>query len=1486
MSPSPDQALDAIAIIGMSGRWPAARDVEEFWSNLCGGVESIRPFTHAEVAAAGFDPAVMQLPGFVNAGAPIDDAEMFDAAFFGITAREAQALDPQRRVFLECAWHALEDAGQVPENVAGPIGVFGGSSLSAYLGRVQANRDLVAAVGGYQVVIGNDKDHLTTYTAYKLNLTGPAVTVQTACSTSLVAVSMACQSLLNLETDLALAGGVSVRLPQHVGYFYEEGGILSPDGHCRTFDAEAQGTVAGSGVGVVVLKRLSDAQRDGDRVRAVILGAAINNDGALKVGYTAPSVEGQAAVIATTLVLAGVAPESIGYVEAHGTATPLGDPIEIAALCQAFGRTQRRNFCAIGAVKSNIGHLDAAAGVTGIIKAALCVERGSIPPSLHFASPNPAIDFANSPFRVQDRLSDWDGRGAPRRAAVSSVGIGGTNAHAILEQAPAHEPSGPSREHQLLVFSARTPTALARLAESVASDLREGLERPLGDVAFTLATGRRAQAHRRAVVCRDVDGAIAALEDPRAANAGPVSARQGLAFVFPGQGSQHAGMGSELYRTEPLFREEIDRCALLLRPPLGYDLRDALFGSDATDERLRETALTQPALFSVEYALARLLMSWGIVPVAMLGHSVGEYVAACLAGVFTLEDALALVAARGRLMQCTGAGAMLATSLTEAEAQSLAAPDVDIAALNGPSQTVLSGAEAALARVEKMLQAQGVACVRLNTSHAFHSAMMDPILGEFRVLLQGIEMRAPSLPFISNCTGTWQTAKATEPQYWVDQLRHAVRFGDGYRELAGVAGTVVEVGPGSVLRRLVQANAGADRIDAPIASGVDPASVLAAVGALWCRGIAVDWPAYFARERRRRVSMPLYPFEWQRYDAAAPAEATTPRIAKSADVASWFYLPSWRQTRPVHGSTAGQAYLVFIDAEGFGNAVAQQLRDTGATVATITPSDAFERLPGAAFSVRPEEAGDYTTVLDALAAENTAPQCIVHCWNVARSSAPGTGFFPLLALAQALGLRPQEFRVAVASTSVHPVTGAETIEPEKATLLGPCRVVPHEHPQLRWQNVDVEWPSDDAAGQVIAECAAHSFESVVAYRGGRRWVEVVEATPIDANEANADVLRAEGVYLITGGLGGIGFAIAKHLASAYRAKLVLVGRTPLAAESPKRAAIAAMEEDGAQVLLCAADVADHQQMRGVIAQARARFGALNGVVHAAGVAGGGMIQVKERAVAQSVLAPKMLGAQVLEDLLHDTKLDFVVLFSSLASMLGGFGQVDYCAANAFLDACAYRDAARRDRLTLAIDWDTWAEVGMAVETPLPPEFEPYRQAALENAIQPAEGVDAFCRALGAGVPRLCVSTVYLPWRIGQAISAGPAAAVSAPAPMAAEQYARPQLSTEFVAASTETEQLVETMWRDLFGIERVGVTDDFFELGGHSLLATQLVARLRATLDVELSVRDVFDAPTIARLAQLLDKGAADADDLARVIGIVEQMDEAQVRTQLGDGPP
>jgi len=884
---------EAIAIIGMAGRFPAAKNVEEYWQNLCAGRECVSFFSEQELADSGISEETLANPAYVRAAGVLEGITLFDAEFFGFSPREAEITDPQQRLFLECAWEAIESAGYCPDSYKGPIGVFAGSSLSNHLFMLRSSPEIMDLVGGYQIEIGNDKDYLSTRTSYKLNLSGPSINVNTACSSSLVAVSMACHSLLHHQCDVALAGGVSINLPQKIGYMYRKGGIHSPDGHCRAFDEKAQGIVGGSGVGVVALKRLEDAFADGDEIIAVIRGSAVNNDGALKVGFTAPSVQGQTAVICEAIAAAGVEPETITYVEAHGTGTSLGDPIEVEALTRAYRYgTEKKNFCALGSVKTNIGHLDTAAGVAGLIKAALATKHGVIPPSLHFTRPNPQLNLESSPFYVNNRLQEWR-PGSVRRAAVSSFGIGGTNAHVVLEEPPKPWVSSAGRSTQMLVLSARNPVALQQAADNLRDHLRKKPE-SLADVAYTLATGRKNFSQRLAFVCRDHSEAIRILDSKAhnlMAHGSCDESSRPIAMLFSGQGSQFVNMGRDLYQKEAIYRREVDQSCEYLKPLLGLDLREVMFASgdreNSAADLLRQTWVTQPALYVLEMALSKLWQTWGIQPAVMMGHSLGELVAAVAAGVLSHNEALNLVAARGKLMWETEPGAMLSALLNEEDAQKYVTPAISIAAVNGRKQIVFSGGAKEVEELAAKLDQQGVAFKRLPVERAFHSAKMERIKDRFLDEVRKIKLQPPQARYISNVTGDFAGREVTDPEYWWKQMRAPVRFAAGVERLRSEGNWAwLEVGPGESLSRLVRnefiESDGSITIAASLPgekqAGRDQEKMLHALAVLWASGVEVDWTGYYHDERRRRLALPTYPFQRKQYWAKIPVRSSDSRI--------------------------------------------------------------------------------------------------------------------------------------------------------------------------------------------------------------------------------------------------------------------------------------------------------------------------------------------------------------------------------------------------------------------------------------------------------------------------------------------------------------------------------------------------------------------------------------------------------------------------------
>ncbi|MEB8386038.1 SDR family NAD(P)-dependent oxidoreductase [Rhodobacteraceae bacterium KMM 6894] len=1342
-----------IAIVGMAATVPGANGIEQFWQNLSGGIEGIQPLTEAELLEAGEDPARLRQKNYVAAAAKLDGFADFDADFFGFGPKEAAILDPQHRKFLEVTWAAMEQAGHAPRTFPGKVGVYAGCGMGSYFYfNICSNPDLVDDVGMFLLRhTGNDKDFLSTRVSHVFDLKGPSVNMQTACSTSLVAIHYARQALMNGECDMALAGGVTIELPQGRGYLFKENEILSPDGHCHAFDHRAQGTVFGSGAGAVALRRLEDAVRDGDHIWAVIKGSAINNDGAAKAGYLAPSVDGQAQAVVAALRDANVPADSIGYIECHGTGTYLGDPIEVAALTEAHRtQTELTGYCQIGSVKTNIGHLDTAAGVVALIKTALALHHRQIPPSLSFEAPNPTIDFDDSPFRVVTRLTEWASDGTPRRAAVNSLGVGGTNAHVILEEAPQRAASeeGDFPFH-ILCLSGKNKAALDANTAALAAHLEDHPELPLADVAHTLKNGRYAFDKRRVIVAETTAEAARLLTsgDPlRVFTHDRLGDAPDLVFMFPGGGAQTPGMARDLYETEPVFAEWMDRGLTHLQPQLDYDIR-ALWlpepGAEAAAaETLKKPSVQLPLIMIVEYALAQLWLSWGVRPAALVGHSMGENTAACLAGVMNFEDCIDLILLRGRLFDTVAPGGMLSVSLPLAQLTPLVGENLDIASVNAPGLCAVSGPQAELDALSMKLDAQVIDFQRVAIDIAAHSRMLDDILPAFRAFLTTLTLRPPEIPFLSNRTGTYITdQQATDPEYWVQQLRNTVHFADCIETLSDTPRVFLEVGPGKALSSLTQMG---DRIKPgqvlstlrhPDQDMADDAYFLQQIGRLWACGIEADWDQIWGEARRNRVLLPGYQFQRSRYfiEPGRAAASTHTAIARSGDMADWGMTPRWKPAfadcdldvstdlgKPLN-------WLIFVDQAGVAMPVVERLRSAGHTVSTVRSGDSFKQRGAGDYILSPEQGVEgYEALLSALASDTRLPTRIAHFWLVtdAETFRPGSSFFDrniehgftsLLHLGQAMGAvqMPGDIQLSVITSGTVQVADEGLRYPEKACVLGPVGVMPREFPGLTAALVDIEVPiatgrrgkqPDTLTPRLLEDLLAEPGNAIAAYRGDKRVTQVLRAAPLEAQKT--PIWSPGGTYLITGGFGGIGLSVAQDMARAGAAHIVLLSRSPL----PSRAqwdsytgagktatrinAIRAIEAQGASVLLIQGDVTDLAQMQAAAAQIADTCGPLTGIIHAAGSIDDAPMLAKDAASIQAVFAPKIGGLRVLDTVFPDGAVDLMVLFSSTSTITTPAGQVDYVAANAYLNAVAQARRGGKTRV-VAINWGVWADTGMA-----------------------------------------------------------------------------------------------------------------------------------------------------------------------------------------------
>lgn len=1365
-----------IAVVGMACRFPDAQSPQAFWDNLIRGVESIRDLSDEELRASKESEDRLRDPRYVKRAAVLEDVDRFDAELFGFSPKEAAIADPQHRLFLETTWEALENAGWDPARFDGAIGLFGGCGMGTYFAQnILTRPDLLREVGLFLLRhTCNDKDFLVTRAAYLLDLQGPAVNVQTACSTSLVAVHMASQSLLSAECDMALAGGVTIELPTPRGYLPREGEILAPDGRVRAFDHRARGTVFGSGAGMVVLRRLDDALASGDRIHAVIRGTAVNNDGSRKVGYLAPSVEGQAAVMAEAHAVSEVAPETIGMVECHGTGTYMGDPIEVSALRQVFGGARPEGpVVHMGSVKTNIGHLDTAAGVAGLIKACLAVQRGQIPPSLNYERPNPSLEIEASPFRVPTSATEWPRALHPRRATVNSLGVGGTNAYAVVEQPPAQPPARPDPRPQLLVISGSGREAV----EANTDRLADALGDPLADVSYTLLRGRRPLGFRRVVAARDAAEArqlLTARDPNRVFDHVPTHDARPV-FLLPGGGSHHAGMGRQLLRSEPTFRSWMERADAHLRQVAGLELIATL----ESERPLEAMAMQLPAIYAVSFALARTWQAWGVEPRALIGHSLGENTAAALAGVFSFERGLELVWKRGSLFDGLPPGTMLGVATSVSNLLPRLPPSAELSVVNGPELCSVSGPVEDLLRLREELEGDGFDARRLEVPVAAHSRYVEPILDEFASFVTAMELRPPSIPIASNTTGTWLDAKsATDPRYWVDHLRKPVRFADGMKLLLQEDRNVfVETGPGRSLSSLARRQ-GVRSVCAlpsmPHADDPTPEDVACrtGLGRAWAAGVRVDLvKAIHGGGERRVVDLPGYAFRRERHwIEPSRGESAEESEIRREPPERWTHRLQWREDPcddPLPESP--QTVLAFVDGAGLSEFLGRRLVEQGHRWVEVRPGDAYARTGPNRFTLAPEQGREgYQALIEDLLADGLAPSRVIHAWLVTSDEdhRPGSsflhrnlesGFYSLFFLAQVFhdDRLPKPIDLVVLGNGWVQMPGEPAPPPEKATALGPVAVLPKELEGVRARAIDVSLPKATswALGRsaepwtrwmAALERELSAPESprestappVVALREGRRYTPKLVRTHLAGPGAPSIDAAFEpgGCILVTGGLGGIGLEVVEHLLEQHRVSVLITTRRSVPPrsewEGPKApdglARLHRLDPMGRRTCVVSADVTDIEALQEAVQKANDTLGPIRGVFHAAGVVRDGLIAAKSQTDCEHVFAPKVFGTLVLERVLASQPLGFFAAFGSSSIWLTPPGQVDYAAANAFVDAFA-RSRHTPDRPHFAVHWGVWNQVGMAARTlEGTGEPEPKRRAAdhplLDGVFETSAGV--------------------------------------------------------------------------------------------------------------------------------------------------------------------
>ncbi|GAA1369375.1 type I polyketide synthase [Catellatospora chokoriensis] len=1350
-----------VAVIGLASRFPGARDTAEFWSNLCKGRDAVTFPGDAQLLAEGVPANLLADPSYVKAYAETPDLELFDAGFFGFTPRDAAVLDPQIRMFLETAHDAVENAGYDMHRIAEGVGVFGATGVNTYL-------DVhVRSGSGYQMLTSSSMgvstlsypDFLATHVAYRFGLRGPALTVSTACSSSAVATHLACQALRTGECDYAIAGGSEAEIPAHRGYQWDPGGPLSVDGRCRPFDKDASGTIFSTGAGAVLLKRLGDALADGDHIYAVIRSSAVNNDGATKAGFSAPSVVGQVAAMRQALELAGVEAPEIDFIEAHGTGTTLGDPIEVAALAEAYG-SAAGDAIALSSVKGNIGHLGHAAGISGLIKVALCLDNQQRVPTANFTEPNPRLRLGETPFRIETNAVTWPRNpDRPRIAALNSLGFGGTNAHLILEEAPV--PATPPVDHpkrpQVLLWSAKDPQAVRDFEVRLAEHLRGPGVGPLADMAATLQDGRTEHPVRGAVVGTDADGCADALESgrvrrpsPRASDrAGHAAAAPDVVFAFPGQAAQHQRMAAGLYGVSEVFTQVLDDIFARFEQVTGSaSIREAWTSAD--DERLADTSIAQPLLFAVEYALAELWRSWGVKPAAVVGHSLGEITAAAVAGVFTLDDAVRLVLSRADAMAAMPAGAMAAVAASPEQIQPLLAEGVAVSAVNGPRQTTIGGPADPLRETLDRLREAGLTAREIATSHAFHTESMRPAVAAFAAAFEGVALREPVIPMVSAATGEEVGAEALDPDFWARQIVEPVRFDRALqRLLEGPDRLVLEVGPAQTLTGLVrQHGSGADAVSTlprPGQNAEDLSAALSAAAALWTAGQSIDWAAVRDHRPFQRLALPGYQYQRSRCwidpaPAQSPLETAAPSSAPAAVELSAaapvpFSVLTWSERNPLglpeQAEDRGVALALLPSNEEDGLLAVLALQQAGYRPVVARPATGYQEVDGE-FRLRPDSEEDLDRLLTELARRDTAPQLLVHALAISPWPRPDLAeadrqlaetFHSMAAMARSGARHATSAGLLVLASRSADLTGAEALDPVKATLHGAVRSLALEAPELAYRLIDIALPlhEQDLAAEIAGQSAQLASPAdavtdvVVALRGGRRWVR--EERPLQPGSGGGAVVRRGGVYVLVGGFGGLGLAVARAIAgTGMRPHLVLTGRT-LPSDEELAAETAALRRLGATLQAEVCDVGDLRAMRRLFDTVRARHGAVTGVVHLAGVAGNGMLMGRLREDAEAVLRPKVQGTLVLAEVLRvHPPLDFLAYFSSRAALGGLIGSADYAAANCFLDAHA-RLLSRDGVAAVSLNWPGWSEVGMAARGERPAGTRQW-QVLLDAAADP------------------------------------------------------------------------------------------------------------------------------------------------------------------------
>ncbi len=1483
---------EAIAVIGYSGIFPGSEDIEAYWSNIINGKECLLHLSRDACVGLRVPASELNDKDYIASGALFSDIEKFDAQFWKLSPQDASVMDPQTRYFLEHTWKALEHSGYIRQRSKLAVGIFCGSGWSQYLVKnLFANQAILNKATAFELNTLGDKDFLATQLAYTLDLHGPVMNIDTACSTSLVAIAEACNKLQSMKCDLAIAGGVNLHSSDQFGYCYKEGSIYSKDGYCRVFDSEANGTVISGGVGVVVLKRLSQAKRDNDNILAVIKGYGINNDGRRKVGFTAPSMLGQKDCILESQRCAGISSDDISYVECHGTGTLIGDPIEVQALAEVFRENRdghRVAKCILGSVKANIGHANKAAGVASFIKVCEMLKRKIIPPSINFVNPNPELKLGDSPFEIITEQKFWDiPEGKRRIAGVSSFGIGGTNAHVIIEEAPSREASSDSEDtFKLLCLSAKSKDSLHGIQEKLREYLLKNSEVNLADFAYTLQVGRESLSHKCLIVCKKVEEALRAFagedEAEKFFEVSDTKSRS-LIFMFSGQGTQYVNMGKQLYINSEIFRTTVDACARILQLHSGYDFRDILYPEKITNKeaeaKLNNTRFTQAILFVFEYALCKLWESLGIKPAGLIGHSLGEYVAACISGIFSLEDALKLVDARGRLIAELPPGAMLAVGRSYDSIEQEVPPDVSLAAVNTVNACVLSGPSEVIVKLAKQFKDQGVFCHILQTSHAFHSAMMEPMLSGFEEILEEVTFNEPSVPLISNITGKWLKPKEAQcKEYWLRHIRETVNFNGGLTELfKNKDAILLEIGPGNTLANLALQHTDKDKSHKILSSL--PATrdaensekhFFVSLGKLWLNGYELNFESLYPKsEHRNKIALPTYVFEkhahWIEPDQI-PTVQSVPQQQVKTPIDEWFYVPSWKRLPfdNIQTKLVDKKILIFRDNFGIGDKLISILQ---------SQNEIYKVNFGATYGFNPQNKeyqitathkSDYEKLFTDLGSKQIFPDHVIHLWLLEAYDEQGAraiteesiaryqdlGFFSVLFLVQAISLFQisNPVNLTVIGSGVYSVTGQESLIPEKATIQGLVKCIPQEYSNITSKYIDIELKEcyERLAHHIVDEIP-QCKNSIIAFRNQYKWLENYENIPLPEVNLTSIPLKEGGTYLITGAFGGIGSIFAEFLARNFHANLILIGRSVLPDRnqwqeyllkfeetdtSKKIRTVLNLENLGATVYPIPADVSSYEDMQEVKAFAKKNFDNMNGVFHCAGVSSGKFLNQNDRDRIKEIFLPKLSGALNLYKIFHEDNLDILIFFSSTLSIRCIMGQADYAGANAFMDCFSH--FVNKNNV-ISVNWDVWHNIGMSEKNIEDPEV----------GIRPHEGIEAFKRLLSKKTAaQVVVSTISNLLDVRDLKT------------NKLDKDKREVLNDITLQSSKEKlEQQIIEIWCDILGHNEINLNDNFFNLGGNSLKIVKMKEKIDAIISSDLKVTDYFNYSTINLLVQKLTEG-------------------------------